>query len=66
MKSAIMHSYVSGNHADEAMNLYGELKTFHPEFHLDSFKFIDLVKVLIDNNRFDEGVNILKDEISNW
>lgn len=51
-----------GKQLDEAINLYDELKFSHPDFRLDNFKIIDLVKLLVEHNRFNEGVQILKEE----
>ncbi|CAG9769248.1 unnamed protein product [Ceutorhynchus assimilis] len=65
IKSSIMHSYILGGQLDEAMELYREVKIKHSDFNMDSFKFIDLVKLLIDNDRFDEGFVILQTEIRN-
>ncbi|XP_048517733.1 leucine-rich PPR motif-containing protein, mitochondrial isoform X2 [Dendroctonus ponderosae] len=64
MKSAIMHSYIVGEQLDEAINLYDELKLSHPDFKLDNYKIIDLVKLLVENNRFNEGVSIINEQSS--
>uniref|UniRef100_A0AAR5QHY9 Pentacotripeptide-repeat region of PRORP domain-containing protein n=1 Tax=Dendroctonus ponderosae TaxID=77166 RepID=A0AAR5QHY9_DENPD len=64
MKSAIMHSYIVGEQLDEAINLYDELKLSHPDFKLDNNKIIDLVKLLVENNRFSEGVSIINEQSS--
>ncbi|XP_050312939.1 leucine-rich PPR motif-containing protein, mitochondrial [Anthonomus grandis grandis] len=64
IKSSIMHSYVLANQLEEALRLYEELLSLHPTFSLDSFKFIDLVKLLIENDRFEEGRGVLENELS--
>lgn len=61
-----MHSYVKGGYLTESLELYDELKTIHPNFVLDSFKFIDLAKLLIQNDRFDEAVVLMEDDIKQW
>jgi len=61
-----MHSYAQGGHLNESLELYDELRTVHPTFVLDSFKIIDLAKLLIQNDRFDEAVVIMEEDIQQW
>ncbi|XP_066248718.1 leucine-rich PPR motif-containing protein, mitochondrial isoform X2 [Euwallacea similis] len=63
MKSSIMHSWATADCLDDAMNLYDELKIVHSRFDLDSFKIIDLVKLLVKHDRFEEGFYILEKEL---
>ncbi|KAL1506448.1 hypothetical protein ABEB36_005813 [Hypothenemus hampei] len=64
IKSAIMHNYVLGGHLQEALKIYNDLKINDSDFSLDSFKMIDLAKLSIENDKFDEGFSILKNEVS--
>ncbi|XP_030767490.1 leucine-rich PPR motif-containing protein, mitochondrial isoform X2 [Sitophilus oryzae] len=62
MKSSIMHNFVLGGYVEEALNIYKDIKSLHPDFLLDSFKFIDLAALLFKNDRFDEALHILESE----
>lgn len=62
IKASRMHSYVQSQNLTQALDLYHEIKSLHPEFRLDSFKILDLSTLMVSKNLFQEAVNIIKSE----
>lgn len=62
MKSAVMYSYVQSGNLTTALDLYHEIKSFHPKFKMDNFKVIDLTALMVAQNQFDDAVKLLEAE----
>ncbi|XP_044761643.1 leucine-rich PPR motif-containing protein, mitochondrial [Coccinella septempunctata] len=60
IKSAVLHSHVQEGDLEEALEIYEEIMTSCPYFKMDSFKIIDLARLLVKNDRLEKAVEILK------
>lgn len=62
MKSSVMHSYIQSRDLPSALDLYQEIKVLQPHFKMDSFKIVDLATLLVENNKVEEAIKLLKEE----
>ncbi|KAJ8921642.1 hypothetical protein NQ315_010551 [Exocentrus adspersus] len=62
MKCSLMHSYAKEGYLQEGLNVYNEIRITAPNFKIDDFKVIDLVTLLVKDERYDEATDVLKVE----
>lgn len=65
MTANLMQTYINTKESQMALQLYQELKTKYPGFNVDDYKLLDLAGVLVDENKLDEAMKLLKDEYKN-
>lgn len=62
INGALLQTYIQSGHLDLALDTYKNMKEKNKKFDIDEFKIINLATLLVKNNRFDEAMNIIKQE----
>lgn len=62
IKGVMLHNYLESNHLNQALEVYDEIKTMHPNFNIDDFKIINLATLLIKNDKFAIAMDIIQKE----
>ncbi|XP_056647094.1 leucine-rich PPR motif-containing protein, mitochondrial [Diorhabda sublineata] len=60
MKSSLLYSFIKNDNLESALNVYEEIRTIDPKFHIDHFKLIDMAALLVRNGRCSEALNLIE------
>lgn len=62
MKSSLLDLYLKCEKIDDALLQYKEIKDKYPHFTVDEFKIVDLARLMLINQKYDEAIKLIRNE----